>query len=50
MSTNGYHNGTMNTSMVKPKFLHNQEDLGIVAVGFSGGQVVPRLIYSCGPP
>ena len=40
MATNGYHNnGTMNTSMVRPKFLRNQEDLGIVAVGFSGGQV-----------
>ncbi len=39
MSTNGTYNGTMNTSMVKSKFLKNQEDLGVVAVGFSGGQV-----------
>ncbi len=29
----------VNTSMVKPKFLVNQLDLGVVAVGFSGGQV-----------
>ena len=27
------------TSMVQSKFLDNPEDLGIVAVGFSGGQV-----------
>lgn len=30
-----------NTSMVKSKFLSNPEDLGVVAVGFSGGQVRP---------
>lgn len=29
----------MCTSMVKSKFLSNSEDLGVVAVGFSGGQV-----------
>lgn len=28
----------MNTSMIKSKFLTSPEDLGIVAVGFSGGQ------------
>ena len=31
--------GNMNTSMVKSKFLSHPEDLGVVAVGFSGGQV-----------
>lgn len=30
------------TSMVKSKFLSKPEDLGIVAVGFSGGQVSRR--------
>jgi hypothetical protein len=29
----------MNTSMVQSKFLSNPEDIGVVAVGFSGGQV-----------
>lgn len=29
----------LNTSMIKSKFLSNPEDLGVVAVGFSGGQV-----------
>lgn len=29
----------MNTSMVKSKFLSNPEHLGVVAVGFKGGQV-----------
>jgi hypothetical protein len=29
----------MCTSMVKSKFLSNPEDIGVVAVGFSGGQV-----------
>ncbi|KZL66509.1 arginase, partial [Colletotrichum tofieldiae] len=29
---------TMHTSMVKSKFLSDPEDLGVVAVGFSGGQ------------
>jgi hypothetical protein len=29
--------------MVKSKFLSNPEDLGVVAVGFSGGQV--RLFF-----
>ncbi|KAF2968657.1 hypothetical protein GQX73_g4920 [Xylaria multiplex] len=28
----------MNTSMVKSRFLSNPEDIGVVAVGFSGGQ------------
>jgi hypothetical protein len=38
----------MNTSMVKSKFLSNPEDIGVVAVGFSGGQVccIPRDHYS----
>ena len=38
------------TSMVKSKFLSNPEDLGVVAVGFSGGQVCCFLFstrYSC---
>jgi arginase len=30
---------SLNTSMVHNRFLSNQEDLGVVAVGFSGGQV-----------
>jgi len=29
----------MNTSMVESKFLTRPEELGVVAVGFSGGQV-----------
>jgi arginase len=29
----------LNTSMIQSKFLSNPEDLGVVAVGFSGGQV-----------
>lgn len=37
----------LNTSMIQSKFLSNPEDLGVVAVGFSGGQVrippVPNL-------
>ncbi|TDZ18298.1 Arginase [Colletotrichum sidae] len=33
----------MHTSMVKSKFLSNPEDLGIVAVGFSGGQCKPGV-------
>lgn len=32
-----------NTSMVKSKFLSNPEDLGVVAVGFSGGQCKPGV-------
>lgn len=36
--------GNMNTSMVESKFLTNPGDLGVVAVGFSGGQVrCPRI-------
>lgn len=31
--------GGMNTSMVESKFLSHPGDLGVVAVGFSGGQV-----------
>jgi len=27
------------TSMVQPKFLSKADELGVVAVGFSGGQV-----------
>lgn len=33
------HYKELNTSMIKSKFLSNPEDLGVVAVGFSGGQV-----------
>ena len=29
----------MTTSPIKNRFLANQEELGVVAVGFSGGQV-----------
>ena len=31
--------GNMNTSLVESKFLSHPEELGVVAVGFSGGQV-----------
>ena len=37
--TNGVHKKALFTSMVKSKFLSNPEHLGILAVGFSGGQV-----------
>ncbi|CAJ2509696.1 Uu.00g147220.m01.CDS01 [Anthostomella pinea] len=33
----------MNTSMIKSKFLSQPEDLGVVAVGFSGGQCKPGV-------
>ncbi|KAH6670940.1 arginase [Plectosphaerella plurivora] len=33
----------MCTSMVKSKFLSNPEDIGVVAVGFSGGQCKPGV-------
>jgi len=36
---------SMNTSMVESKFLTHPDELGVVAVGFSGGQVRPP--YSC---
>lgn len=29
----------MNTSMIESKFLSHPDNLGVVAVGFSGGQV-----------
>ncbi|KAK4222404.1 arginase-like protein [Podospora fimiseda] len=32
-----------NTSMIESKFLSNPEDLGVVAVGFSGGQCKPGV-------
>jgi arginase len=35
--------GKMNTSMIESKFLSHPEDLGIVAVGFSGGQGKPGV-------
>ncbi|TPX16592.1 uncharacterized protein E0L32_012420 [Thyridium curvatum] len=38
MATNGAHQDPPFTSMVKSKFLSHPEDLGVVAVGFSGGQ------------
>ncbi|KAL3423976.1 arginase [Phlyctema vagabunda] len=31
------------TSMIQPKFLSNAEELGVVAVGFSGGQCKPGV-------
>ena len=34
------------TSMVKSKFLSAQSELGVVAVGFSGGQVSSTLPFS----
>lgn len=41
--TNGNGNGhgdvVLPTTMVKSKFLSNQYDVGVVSVGFSGGQV-----------
>ncbi|GAB1317200.1 Arginase, catabolizes arginine to ornithine and urea [Madurella fahalii] len=37
-STRSFHFGKMNTSLIQSKFLSRPEDLGIVAVGFSGGQ------------
>jgi arginase len=33
----------MNTSMIESKFLSNPEDIGVVAVGFSGGQCKPGV-------
>ena len=33
---------SMNTSMVESKFLTHPDELGVVAVGFSGGQVRPH--------
>ncbi|KAJ9145313.1 Arginase [Pleurostoma richardsiae] len=33
----------MNTSMVRSRFLSNPEDVGVVAVGFSGGQCKPGV-------
>lgn len=35
----------MNTSTVKSRFLSHPEDLGIVTVGFSGGQVCLSMFY-----
>ena len=35
----------MSTSMIQSKFLSKNEDLGVVAVGFSGGQVSLKLLY-----
>lgn len=37
------HYRTLNTSMIHSKFLSNPEDLGVVAVGFSGGQCKPGV-------
>jgi len=34
----------MDAPTIKPKFLPNAHDLGLVAVGFSGGQVRPPHI------
>jgi arginase len=38
-SSNGSRTFGMNTSMIESKFLTHPEELGVVAVGFSGGQV-----------
>jgi arginase len=35
--------GKLNTSMIESKFLSRPEDLGVVAVGFSGGQGKPGV-------
>jgi arginase len=35
--------GKLNTSMIESKFLTHPEDLGVVAVGFSGGQGKPGV-------
>lgn len=35
--------GKLNTSMIESKFLSHPEDLGVVAVGFSGGQGKPGV-------
>ena len=35
---------------LQPKFLPNKHDLGIVAVGFSGGQVSPHTYHHTFPP
>jgi len=43
MSTNQLYTGGTNTSMVKSKFLSSQDHLGVVAVGFSGGQCKPGV-------
>lgn len=45
--TNGAHKDNNFTSMVESKFLSNPRDLGVVAVGFSGGQVRSP---ACSPP
>lgn len=37
----------MNTSMIEAKFLSHPEDIGVVAVGFSGGQVWITLLLGC---
>lgn len=37
------HYKSLNTSMIQSKFLSNPEDLGVVAVGFSGGQCKPGV-------
>lgn len=37
-----YSSSTMDAPTIQPKFLKNGTDLGIVAVGFSGGQVRMR--------
>lgn len=39
-----------NTSMIESKFLSHPEELGVVAVGFSGGQVRPPPPLHALPP
>jgi len=38
-NTNTIHSTMTSAPTIQPKFLPNRHDLGIVAVGFSGGQV-----------
>ena len=37
--------GTMDAPTIQPKFLSKHDELGLVAVGFSGGQVT-RIILN----
>ncbi|OAA65343.1 arginase [Niveomyces insectorum RCEF 264] len=43
MAAKGIPADSTTTSMVKSKFLDSQDDLGVVAVGFSGGQCKPGV-------
>ena len=41
------HFGSMNTSLIESKFLSHPDELGVVAVGFSGGQVCCSWLLLC---